>query len=105
MCRIVLPVSLTRANSAGLIHREGQSSGKNNLIESAYSRALIVRANAFHLNSHSGLVRLVHFGNRAVSLEQFGVPSTFVLRSDDFEEAQKLKVKEALCYLGKAALY
>lgn len=70
----------------------------------AYSRALAcmaVRANAFHLNSHSGLVRLVHFGNRAVSLEQFGVPSTFVLRSDALEEAQKLKVKEALCYLGE----
>ena len=60
-----------------------------------------VRANAFHLNAHSGLVRLVHFGNRAVSLEQFGVPSTFVLRSDAFEEAKKLKVKEALCYLGR----
>ena len=59
-----------------------------------------MRANAFHLNAHSGLVRLVHFGNRAVSLEQFGVPSTFVLRSDAFEEAKKLKVKEALCYLG-----
>ena len=61
---------------------------------------LTVRANAFHLNAHSGLVRIVHFGNRAVSLEQFGVPSTFVLRSDAFEEAKKLKVKEALCYLG-----
>ena len=60
----------------------------------------VVRANAFHLNAHSGLVRLVHFGNRAVSLEQFGVPSTFVLRSDAFEEPKKLKVKEALCYLG-----
>ncbi|KIP05676.1 hypothetical protein PHLGIDRAFT_128752 [Phlebiopsis gigantea 11061_1 CR5-6] len=59
-----------------------------------------VRANAFHLNAHSGLVRLVHFGNRAVSLEQFGVPSTFVLRSDAFEEAKKFKVKEALCYLA-----
>lgn len=65
----------------GLIHRE-------------------VRANAFHLNHHSGLVRLVHFGNRAVSLEQFGVPSEFVLQADAFEEAQKLKVKEALCYFA-----
>ncbi|KAH9921391.1 histidine kinase [Fomitopsis serialis] len=64
----------------GLIHRE-------------------VRANAFHLNAHSGLVRMVHFGNRAVSLEQFGVPSAFVLSADAFEEAKKLKVKEALCYL------
>ncbi|TFY70059.1 hypothetical protein EVJ58_g21 [Rhodofomes roseus] len=65
----------------GLIHRE-------------------VRANAFHLNAHSGLVRMVHFGNRAVSLEQFGVPSAFVLSADAFEEAKKLKVKEALCYLA-----
>ncbi|TBU58822.1 histidine kinase [Dichomitus squalens] len=65
----------------GLIHRE-------------------VRANAFHLNHHSGLVRVVHFGNRAVSLEQFGVPSEFVLKADAFEEVQKLKVKEALCYFA-----
>ncbi|EPS99596.1 hypothetical protein FOMPIDRAFT_1147208 [Fomitopsis schrenkii] len=65
----------------GLIHRE-------------------VRANAFHLNVNSGLVRMVHFGNRAVSLEQFGVPSAFVLSADAFEEAKKLKVKEALCYLA-----
>ncbi|KAI1786301.1 histidine kinase [Ganoderma leucocontextum] len=65
----------------GLIHRE-------------------VRANAFHLNHHSGLVRIVHFGNRAVSLEQFGVPSEFVLKADAFEEGQKLKVKEALCYFA-----
>lgn len=43
---------------------------------------------------------MVHFGNRAVSLEQFGVPSAFVLSADAFEEAKKLKVKEALCYLG-----
>ncbi|PCH33241.1 hypothetical protein WOLCODRAFT_21861 [Wolfiporia cocos MD-104 SS10] len=66
---------------SGLIHRE-------------------VRANAFHLNAHSGMVRMVHFGNRAVSLEQFGVPSSFVLRADAFEEVKKLKVKEALCYLA-----
>ena len=62
--------------------------------------ATTVRANAFHLNAHSGLVRMVHFGNRAVSLEQFGVPSDFVIRADAFEEVKKLKVKEALCYLG-----
>ena len=61
----------------------------------------LVRTNAFHLNAHSGLVRLVHFGNRAVSLEQSGVPSSFVLRSDEFEESKKLKVKESLCYLGR----
>ncbi|KZT06226.1 histidine kinase [Laetiporus sulphureus 93-53] len=72
---------LEMMHRSGLIHRE-------------------VRANAFHLNAYSGLVRIVHFGNRAVSLEQFGVPSTFVLRADAFEEAKKLKVKEALCYLA-----
>ncbi|TFK40893.1 dual-domain HisK/Mak2 protein kinase [Crucibulum laeve] len=57
-----------------------------------------IRANAFHLNSHSGFVRFVHFGNRAVSLENFGSPSSLVLRA--YEEAEKLKVKEALCYLA-----
>ena len=57
-----------------------------------------VRANAFHLNSHSALVRLVHFGNRAISLEEFGGPSSLVIRA--FEDAEKLKVKEALCYLA-----
>lgn len=66
-------------HKAGVVHRE-------------------VRANAFHLNSHSGFVRLVHFGNRAVSLENFGSPSSLVLRA--YEEAEKLKVKEALCYLA-----
>ncbi|KAF4623556.1 hypothetical protein D9613_002054 [Agrocybe pediades] len=66
-------------HKAGLVHRE-------------------VRANAFHLNSHSGSVRLVHFGNRAISLENFGSPSSLVLRA--YEEAEKLKIKEALCYLA-----
>jgi len=64
-----------------------------------------VRANAFHLNAHTGLVRIVHFGNRAVSLEQFGVPSAFVLRADAFEEVKKIKVKESLCYLGENRFY
>jgi serine/threonine protein kinase len=59
---------------------------------------LPVRANAFHLNSHTGIVRLVHFGNRAISLESYGSPSSLVLRA--FEEVEKLKVKEALCYLA-----
>ena len=59
---------------------------------------LKVRANAFHLNAHSGIVRLVHFGNRAISLENFGSPSSLVLQTADEEE--KLKVKEALCYLA-----
>lgn len=36
-----------------------------------------------------------------MSLEQFGVPSTFVLQADALEEVQKFKVKEALCYLGE----
>ncbi|CCM01303.1 uncharacterized protein FIBRA_03352 [Fibroporia radiculosa] len=72
---------LEMMHRSGLVHRE-------------------VRANVFHLNAHSGLVRMVHFGNRAVSLEQFGVPSAFVLRADAFEEVKKLKVKEALCYLA-----
>ncbi|TRM62878.1 histidine kinase [Schizophyllum amplum] len=67
------------AHKAGVFHRE-------------------VRANAFHLNSHSGLVRLVHFGNRAVSLENFGSPSALVINA--FHEHEKLRVKEALCYLA-----
>ncbi|KAJ7356807.1 dual-domain HisK/Mak2 protein kinase [Mycena albidolilacea] len=58
----------------------------------------VVRANAFHLNSHSMLVRFVHFGNRAISLESFGSPSSLVLRA--FDELEKVKVKEALCYLA-----
>ncbi|KAK7029643.1 Chk1 protein kinase [Paramarasmius palmivorus] len=59
---------------------------------------LSVRANAFHLNAHIGTVRFAHFGNRAVSLENYGSPSTFVLQT--YEEVQLLKVKEALCYLA-----
>lgn len=43
-------------------------------------------------------MRLVHFGNRAVSLESYGSPSPLVLRT--FKESEKLKVKEALCYLA-----
>ncbi|KAI6153278.1 STKc type histidine kinase [Pisolithus tinctorius] len=37
------------------------------------------RANAFHINVHSGVVRIVHFGNRSVSLEEAGGPSQLVL--------------------------
>jgi predicted ATPase/serine/threonine protein kinase len=70
---------LESLHKAGMIHRE-------------------VRANAFHLNSHSGIVRLVHVGNRAISLENFGSPSSLVLRA--YEESEKLKIKEALCYLA-----
>ncbi|KAJ7630475.1 hypothetical protein FB45DRAFT_915621 [Roridomyces roridus] len=70
---------LEAMHRAGVVHRE-------------------VRANAFHLNSHSGIVRFVHFGNRAISLESFGSPSSLVLRA--FDELEKVKVKEALCYLA-----
>ncbi|KAI6136939.1 STKc type histidine kinase [Pisolithus sp. B1] len=38
-----------------------------------------VRANAFHINVHSGIVRIVHFGNRSVSLEEAGGPSQLVI--------------------------
>ncbi|EJD55247.1 hypothetical protein AURDEDRAFT_140870 [Auricularia subglabra TFB-10046 SS5] len=70
-------------HKAGLVHRE-------------------VRANAFHLSSFSGVVRLVHFGNRSQSLEQLGGPSALVLRSatDAMDEHEKQRVKEALCYLA-----
>ncbi|VDC01932.1 unnamed protein product [Peniophora sp. CBMAI 1063] len=58
-----------------------------------------IRANAFHVNSHSGVVRLVHMGNRHASLETFGAPSSLVCRSDNFEEVERQRMKEALCYL------
>nr|GAT57553.1 histidine kinase [Mycena chlorophos] len=70
---------LEAMHRAGVVHRE-------------------VRANAFHHNSHSGLVRFVHFGNRAISLESFGSPSSLVLNA--IHESEKVKVKEALCYLA-----
>ncbi|KAF7784549.1 hypothetical protein Agabi119p4_714 [Agaricus bisporus var. burnettii] len=66
-------------NKHGIIHRE-------------------VRGNAFHLNAHTGAVRFVHFGNRAISLENYGSPSSLVLTT--IEESRKRKVKEALCYLA-----
>jgi serine/threonine protein kinase len=40
-----------------------------------------VRANAFHVNIHSGVVRFAHFGNRSESLETTGGPSQLVLRA------------------------
>ncbi|KAG6857622.1 hypothetical protein H0H87_010190 [Tephrocybe sp. NHM501043] len=49
------------------------------------------------LASFLDLVRLIHFGNRAISLENYGSPSSLVLRAP---EADKVKVKEALCYLA-----
>ncbi|KAI0271645.1 histidine kinase [Gloeopeniophorella convolvens] len=59
-----------------------------------------VRANAYHINVHSGVVRIVHYGNRSVSLEMFGGPSSLVIQADGLEEENKSKVKEALCYLS-----
>lgn len=59
-----------------------------------------VRANAYHINAHSGVVRLVHYGNRSVSLEMFGGPSSLVIQADGLGEENKYKVKEALCYLS-----
>ena len=62
--------------------------------------SLTVRANAFHYNSNGGLVRFIHFGNRSVSLEESGGPSTFVIKTHALEETDRAKVKEALCYLA-----
>lgn len=45
-------------------------------------------------------MRLVHFGNRAVSLEQFGGPTELVFQADVLGETARCKVKEALCYLA-----
>ncbi|KAN0138534.1 hypothetical protein V8E53_003522 [Lactarius tabidus] len=59
-----------------------------------------VRANAYHINAHSGVVRLVHYGNRSVSLEMFGGPSSLVIQADGLGEENRSKVKEALCYLS-----
>ena len=38
-------------------------------------------------------------GNRHASLETFGAPSSLVCRSDNFEEVERQRMKEALCYL------
>ncbi|KAK2461712.1 hypothetical protein APHAL10511_006175 [Amanita phalloides] len=86
---------LESLHRVGIVHREGMC-----ILEThTYLLNMIpVRANAFHLNPHTGIVRLVHFGNRAISLENFGSPSSLVLRA--FEEVEKVKVKEALCYLA-----
>jgi len=59
-----------------------------------------VRLNAFHMNTQSGTVRLVHFGNRAISLEQFGGPSSFVLQADSQEGPERERVRNAMCYLA-----
>lgn len=59
-----------------------------------------VRLNAFHMNAQSGAVRLVHFGNRAISLEQLGGPSSFVLQAEAQEGAERDQVRDAMCYLA-----
>lgn len=59
-----------------------------------------MRANAFHLTALSGRVRLVHFGNRAISLERFGGPSELLIKAGGMEETSQIKIKEALCYLA-----
>ncbi|KAI9509850.1 hypothetical protein F5148DRAFT_1275037 [Russula earlei] len=72
---------LENLHKSGIVHRE-------------------VRPNAYHINAHSGVVRLVHFGNRSVSLEMFGGPSPLVIQADGLGEENKSKVKEALCYMS-----
>jgi hypothetical protein len=43
----------------------------------------------------------VHFGNRAVSLEQLGGPSQFVLNADKLkDEGEKARIRDVLCYLA-----
>lgn len=59
-----------------------------------------MRLNAFHMNSQSGSVRLVHFGNRAISLEQLGGPSSFVVQADTQEGPERDQVRDAMCYLA-----
>ncbi|KZT42789.1 hypothetical protein SISSUDRAFT_979545 [Sistotremastrum suecicum HHB10207 ss-3] len=59
-----------------------------------------VRSNAFHVNAHSGFVRLVHFGNRAVSLEMLGGPSSFVVRSENSDDKERQRIAEAMCCLA-----
>lgn len=59
-----------------------------------------VRANAFHVNVHSGVVRFSHFGNRSESLERTGGPSSLVIQADSMPSSEQRKVKEAICYLA-----
>lgn len=60
----------------GFVHREGKVPGTSFSIIHSIDP---VRANAFHLNVHSGVVRLAHFGNRSISLEEAGGPSQLVI--------------------------
>ncbi len=72
---------LETLHKAGIIHRE-------------------IRPNSFHVNAHSGVVRFAHFGNRSVSLERLGGPSSLVIEVGDLPEWKQRKVKEAMCYLA-----
>lgn len=72
---------LETLHKAGIIHRE-------------------IRPNSFHVNAHSGVVRFAHFGNRSVSLERLGGPSSLVIEAGDLPEWKQRKVKEAMCYLA-----
>ena len=84
----------------GFTHREGKRRITKCTNPRLLNFSLIVRANAFHYNSNGGLVRFIHFGNRSVSLEESGGPSAFVIKTHALEEADRAKVKEALCYLA-----
>jgi len=72
---------LETLHKAGIIHRE-------------------IRPNSFHVNAHSGVVRFAHFGNRSVSLERLGGPSSLVIEAGELPEWKQRKVKEAMCYLA-----
>ena len=72
---------LETLHKAGFIHRE-------------------IRPNSFHVNAHSGVVRFAHFGNRSVSLERLGGPSSLVIEAGELPEWRQRKVKEAMCYLA-----
>jgi len=72
---------LETLHKAGIIHRE-------------------IRPNSFHVNAHSGVVRFAHFGNRSVSLERLGGPSSLVIEAGELPEWRQRKVKEAMCYLA-----
>ena len=68
-------------HKAGIIHRE-------------------IRPNSFHVNAHSGVVRFAHFGNRSVSLERLGGPSSLVIEVGELPEWKQRMVKEAMYYLA-----
>ena len=72
---------LETLHKAGIIHRE-------------------IRPNSFHVNAHSGVVRFAHFGNRSVSLERLGGPSSLVIEAGELPEWKQRKVREAMCYLA-----